>query len=175
MDRCVRSLNRVLIAVIAVGFVASGAWAGVSDPVPLINGTERAKVLYLVPGVTANANLGTIISCTSTEKSKDQIVAIEVFEEDPPDVINDITLGNGVVGTVSPGENILIEIATDGTINGFNADENFSTTDDVVHGSARVLSTSKKLICTAAIVEVDGIPPDTMMQINMIVKKQKGD
>jgi len=176
MDSCVRSLTRALVGIVAVGFAASTAWAGVADPVPLINGTERAKALYLVPGVTADLDdLGTTITCTSLEKLKDQIVAVEVFNEDPGTVINDITLGDGVVGTVSPGETVNVEITSDtGGILAVNADLIIDV-GTLLHGSARVVSTSKKLMCTASIMDTENNPPTSAWQINLIVKKQKGD
>jgi hypothetical protein len=43
-------------------------------------------------------------------------------------------------------------------------------------GSARVLATSKKMVCTAFVLDSTSNPPVTMMQLPMIEKlKQKGD
>ena len=44
------------------------------------------------------------------------------------------------------------------------------------HGSARILATSKKLVCTAFVADIGNAPPTTAWQLNIIAKtKQKGD
>lgn len=176
MDSLFRSLCRGLIGVLVGGLAATGTSAGVLDPVPLINGTEKAKALFLVPGVSTSVNrFGTIITCTSLEKSKEQTVAVEVFGEETGSVINDITAGEGVVTGVVPGETIMFEVAVDGLIAATGSDENISTSISLLHGSARVVSTGRKLMCTAGVIDSENNPPLFAMDLSVVSKKQKGD
>jgi len=154
---------------------ASGARAGVSDPVPLINGTERAKHVYSVTGVTANAVVGTVITCTSLEKTKDMRSAVEVFSENGP-VLNDITSSQGVPELMSPGETVTVEISRDGSVTFTGADASVTPASDVLHASARVVATSSKIACSAFLADDNNDPPTFVVELPMVAKtKQKGD
>ena len=175
MDSCIRSLTRVLIGTAVTCLLATGASAGILDKPPLINGTEKAKELFLITGVTAeDSELGTFIICTSLDKS-DSILAVEVFSEANGSSINDITAGEGVETNVVPGETVTFEISFDtGGIAVTFADEIIDV-GTLHHGSARVLSTGKNFICTAGFAESENGVPTSMVQLNVISRKQNGD
>lgn len=176
MDSCVRSLARVLIGVVAAGVVASSAWAGVMDDVPLINGTDKAKTIFLIPGVIVDqGDTGTSILCTSLEKTKDTLVAVEIFNENGGDALNDITAADGVL-TLVPGATKTFEIVFTGdNVPGTAFDELIELDVNVFTGSARVVATGKRIMCTAAVFDVTDNPPISVRQLNVVVKKQKGD
>ena len=159
--------------------LASAAGAGVSDPVPLIAGTDRARHVFSVTGVTANNEVGTVIICTSFEKTKDMRIAVEVFMEEPATVINDITTGSsneGVPPILGPGATSTFEISRDGSVLFTGLSASVTPPSDRLHGSARVVATSAKLMCNAFLADDDGSPPSFLVELPMVAKtKQKGD
>ena len=97
--------------------------------------------------------------------------------EGPATVVNNITIPgvqNGVPGVLSPGETAMIEIAIDGNV--FFTNRDAWVTTALAHGSARVVSTSAKLMCTAALVDKVNNPPTFGIALQVVAKtKQKGD
>jgi len=167
----------ITFAALLCSLAAAGtAWAqkSVGDPVPLLNGTDKAQVLYSVPYVRSNANVATCVSCTSTEKgvvSLTDLVAFEVYEDGNP--VNDLTVGEGVADVVFGGDTGNICTKTPASMDfvfgmGLNA-------ETVLLGAGRVVATTKKLICTAFLVSVAGDPPSFMTILPMYKgTKQKG-
>ncbi len=149
------------------------AEAGITDtPLPLLNGTDKAKHVYSVVGVQDETNqYATIFNCTSTEKPGGDtiILGVEVFEFHGG-LENDVTAGVGVV-SLNPGQNKTIgtqDIASFGTSTDIAA-------ASVDGGTARILATSTKILCNAAIVETEGLVPGAMMDLPVYKKtKQKG-
>ena len=165
------------LSALFVGQAVSGTvWAqgSVGDPVPLLNGTDKAKVLYSVPYVRSNANVATCVSCTSTEKrlvTLADLVAFEVYEDGS--VQNDLTVGEGVANVNYGGdtEHICTRIpaSVDAVVTvGVSAEL-------VTRGAGRVVATTTKLICTAFLVPVVGDPPGFMTILPLYKgTKQKG-
>lgn len=166
-------LSRLLGVICTVTFVLVSlpSNAGIGDKdLPLILG-QKVKLLYTVTGVRDSATMATSFHCTSTEKAGGNsiVVGIEIFNYDGV-LANDVTLGDGEV-TASPGRTVTLStsntavFAEDNTINATNIDQ----------GSARIMSDSKNLVCSAMIVDVVNNPPESMVMLPVIrTTKQKG-
>jgi len=137
-----------LLCVLVAG--SAGAQNLIGDPPPLINGTDKAKVVYSIAGVVDSTTQATYVSCTSLEKTggKNISIAVEFFDNGTRS--NDVTAGDGVEILSGPGD-------TDGIST--RAITGLSTTDintpPVIGGigAARILSTSTKIICAAFVVD----------------------
>ena len=150
--------------------MARPAAAGLADtPVPELRG-EKAQHVYSVTGVKANwgTGIGTLFTCTSTEKTREIILGVEIFD-DHGSPLNDIS-ADELVLEVDPGETVTVGTISTPT---FSVDE---TTSGVASpGSARILATSNKIICCAMTV-TDDYPPTAMMNLPVFRKtKQRGD
>ncbi len=167
-----RSLNentplvKIFVTLLAVLVLATAAHAGIGDsPVPQLGGVTPLN-LYQVSGVLNNAGLGTYFSCTSAETTKNAQVGVELFAQAGGGPVNNsaatsLTLVPGQTGTF--GTQFASGILSDSLLGGA-----FS------RGSARILSTSAKLICTAVVADSAGIPPASLTTLNVITKlKQK--
>jgi hypothetical protein len=169
-------MTRVARFALIVGVVTwlgrtASALAGVIDtPIPLL-GDVKVKTVFIVPGVTAGiANIETQFLCTSLD-TKPITVAIEVFDDvgGPPE--NDVTMTNGIT-VIGVGRTATVET---NEISSFQSDESI---DNVTanSGSARILSSSPKLACTALVVGGANQPtPTSMASLQVIKKSQKGD
>lgn len=153
--------------VVALTLVAGPAGAGIADsPLPTIDPNAKTIHLYSVPGAITNGTLGTYFSCTSTDTAPVQ-VGVELFGPAGGGPSNDAVTtslsvppgGTRIFGTFNPA-GIVIDSNLAG---GF-----FSK------GSARILATSKRLVCTAFVADFAGSPPASAWQLTIIAKtKQK--
>jgi hypothetical protein len=147
------------IAGVFCALISSAAWAGIADsPIP----APFTHHLYSVPGVLnsgAPANLGTWFSCTSTSTSP-QTVGVEVFPAAGGGPVNNAATSSLVV---APGATV-----TFGTYNvtSFYTDSNLAI--GAMKGSARILSTSKSLVCTAFIADGANVTPDSMTYLTIV-------
>jgi hypothetical protein len=148
---------------------AQVALAGTGDPVPLLNGTQKAKHLWTIGGFGTSSTAALVVLCNSTEKAggNDVTWAVEVFSDSTAQ--NDVTLGEGVL-TMPAGQTW--SFATRPTA--FFLEDAIIDVD-VSYGSARILSTSAKIVCTAYLVDDTGNPPSMMTTLPMFKKlKQRG-
>lgn len=149
---------------------------GLTDPLPILFGTtKRAIHVYSVPSVrsslgTNGNSVTTTFRCASTEKTggQDIVWAVEVFSSSSG-LRNDVTVGQGVL-TLPPGDTDVISIydtavfVEEGVLREF-----------VSHGSARILATSTKIICSAFLVHPDDAPPTFITPLPVIKRTtQKG-
>src|SRR5437762_3146265 len=129
------------IAVVAAVLLSSGlAMAtGVGDPV------VGTSVLWTIPGVIHTPTLATAVMCTNTNPTSSFPFRVEFFDNN----------GGGSQGssnaTLLPGTSVIIATHGNDQTQSFQA---ISATESVVvsaimYGSARVLSTSKFVMCTA--------------------------
>jgi hypothetical protein len=144
------------------------AGAGVADGVPLLKGTAKAKVLWTTGGFTTNSNVSALFGCTSTERAggKSIIWGVEFFEDNA--AVNDVTLSQGVV-TAPPGATFFVA----------NRDtslflEDSTIAQEVSFASARILSTSSKLVCTGYLVDRINNPPTMIMMLPLFKKGKQG-
>ncbi len=158
-----------------VGLAALLTWtvpclAGIADsPLPVLVAGQTTQFLYSVPGVISSGGLGTYFSCTSVDTAPIQ-VCVEIFGfAGGAAISNDCSLtslsvppgGTEIFGTISPA--------------GISIQSNLAP-GAVSRGSARILATSKKLVCTAFIADVSSAPPTSMAELAIIAKlKQKAE
>src|SRR5947208_2116445 len=136
----------------AVGFVAVAllaarvAQAGIADsPLPVLSAGATTIHLFSVPGVIASGGLGTYFSCTSTDTATMQ-VGVELFGGAGGAPANDAaatSLSVAAGATVRFGTGAAAGISIDSSLGAGGFD-----------GSARILATSKKLVCTAFVADV---------------------
>jgi hypothetical protein len=160
--------------------VATPAVAGLVDsPVPNLDG-QAAEVVFYVPGVQSTArngdtpDLDTVFTCTSLESSQTVIMSVEVFQYD----------GSGPVGNWLPKVYLIPgqtgSISTNNTV-GYGADDRLDLETQVPGGAARIISTSKKIICSAVLArtassihEHDPYPAPSC-NLRVVRNLQKGD
>jgi hypothetical protein len=142
----------------------------IDSPIPLVGGL-KVKTVFIVPGVSAGfSDFETQFLCTSLD-TKAITVAIEVFDDSGGGPQNDVTADNGV-DAIGVGETSAFET---NDIPSFESDEHIDTVA-ANSGSARILSTSSKVACTALIVAGASLtPPTSMTNLQVIKKSQKGD
>jgi hypothetical protein len=159
-----RTMLSALVA--ALAFVAVPALAGIVDtPVP-----KGTKLLYAVPGVMNTVSgFGTFFECTNVDKGT-ATIGVEAFGAAGGAPLNDF---GATSLSVAPGATVMIG-TRDGTPGGFVLDQNLALVTTVTKGSARILATSTKFLCTAFV--VDAISFSISWPLNIAAKtKQKGD
>lgn len=177
--------ERVSVATVGSFVIASGlafafgspSFAGVADsPLPTLTlSGSPARVVFLVPSVVKNNNLDTDFMCTSLETTITFKFGVEVFSENggpPLNIVNAPTLDG--VETLAPGESRTI--GTRATV-GVHEDQVIAALAgvSVKNGSARIVSESTRIMCSALVLDKLGDPPASMAELKVIRKKQKGD
>jgi hypothetical protein len=161
-------LASILSFLVTLG-VPLQARAGIADsPLPVLQAGISTQLLYSVPGVLSDAghSVATYFSCTSTSTSS-IVVGVELFGAGGGSAINNaattaFTLPAG--GTVVFGTIGAVGISTDVDL----------TAGALAKGSARILSTSKALICTAFVADPNNNPPGSGWELTVVAKtKQK--
>jgi hypothetical protein len=161
-------MHRTLAALVAVlTLAAAPAFAGIADsPLPVLQAGATTFHLYSVPGVIDSAGLGTFFSCTSTDSATMQ-VGVEIFYSPGGAAGND-----PVATSLSVGPGATVIFGTSAAV-GISIYSNLGV-GGLSQGSARILATSKKLICTAYIADLGNAPPATAWQLTIVAKlKQK--
>jgi len=165
-------LSRLLAAICAITviLVSLPSDAGIGDKdLPLLNG-QKTKLLYTVVGVTNFDNeLATAFHCTSTEPSggSDIHVGIQVFYEGG-NLVNDVAADEGSF-TLGPGRT-----RTTSTQNTTFNEVNNIDVDQIDQGSARIVATSKKVLCTAMLLESENSPPTSMVMLPVFRMTKQG-
>lgn len=159
-----KAISRVIA--LALVLAASPALGGIADsPLPELLAGATTFHLYSVPNIIASSGLETFFGCTSTDTATMQ-VGVELFAGPGGAPANDVaatslSVAPGATVTFGTGAAVGISISSD--LGGF-----FSK------GSARVLATSKKLVCTAWVADAGNAPPTSSWQLTVIAKlKQK--
>jgi hypothetical protein len=147
--------------------VTTPAVAGIADsPLPVLVAGKKTFHVYSVPSVVAYGGLGTYFGCTSTDTAPIQ-VGIEVFGSGGGAPANDAAATSLAV---SPGAGVMF--GTGGAA-GIVIDPNLGGS---FTATARILSTSKKLACTAFVADRSNAPPSVAWQLTIIKKTtQKGE
>jgi hypothetical protein len=150
-------LTRAAMLVLVGALVTTPALADITrSPLPVLVAGKKTYHVYSVSGVggKAGGDLGTYFSCTSTDSVPMQ-VAVEIFNSSggsgcPLSPTGCAPINNAVTTSLSVdgGETVMF-----GTCSGawISVDSDLGGCDGTF-GSARILSTSKKLICTAFLV-----------------------
>ena len=160
-------LSHILTIAVAM---TTPARAGIIDtPLPQLNG-QKAVHVFTVPGVTAVPTVGTVFMCASTEKTKDVTLGIEIFDFNGQQ-LNTVTTALIPVGNTLT----LVTNNTGNAPDAFQPDVVIPLMQTANHGAARIVATSKNVVCTALLVG-DGFPPVSMASLPVLAKtKQKGD
>lgn len=164
---------RELLCTLILGSVLScPALAGIADPVPAtLNGDVPVRHLYSVPGVVKANGLETTFMCTSAETSNTVKIGVELFDRNGGAALNDVTSGNGT-GSLSPGGSATIST---GLLGGFHSEVVIVGLPVISFGSARILSTSRKVICNAIVLDGSG-EPSSMTSLKVVKRvRQIGD
>jgi hypothetical protein len=157
------------ILLLAGHIVASTAFAGIADtPLPVLLAGKKTLHLYSVPGVVNNGAFATFFSCTSTDTAAIQ-VGVEVFGDFGGAPQNDAAASSL---SVSPGMTVTFRTAGAFWLGGLGS---VLSPGPIETGSARILATSKKLLCTGFVAD-PAYPPSTSWQLTIIKKtSQKGE
>jgi hypothetical protein len=112
------------------------------------------------------ASIGTFFSCTNVDNDS-VMLGVELFGRGGGAALND-ALASSIM--VAAGGTVMLATST---ANGFAIDRNLAA-GAITKGSARILATSKKLVCTAFVADVVGSPAGSMSYVTIIAKtKQK--
>jgi hypothetical protein len=152
--------------------LATPAVAGITDPnLPSLPETlARPKVVYSVIGVVNGAVLATVFRCTNIDEDYVEI-GVELFDSDGSR-INSVSIGNGSLFTL-PGQTGTFST---GAVSAFGADEVILLQNILHSGSARIVASSRKILCDALIVDRTTNAPASMVTLPVFSRlKQKGD
>ena len=135
--------------------------AGIADsPLPVLSAGATTFHLYSVPGYLASGCSGTYFSCTSMDTAS-MHVGVECFFPGGGAAANDAVATSLSVG---PGATVIFGT---GSATDFGIDSSLGCSSS---RSARILSTSKKLACTASIADRCNSPPAFMNHLTIIKK-----
>jgi hypothetical protein len=136
-------------AVLILGAGAASAQT-LADPPPLLNGAIVGKTVYALSGIVDSATQATIVSCTSTARTGGSNITFGVEFFDNGVSQNDLTTGDGVT-VVTPGDTDIISTRS---VTGISEVPLGSPPVIDGDGTARVVSSSSSLICSAHVVDV---------------------
>lgn len=139
--------------------------AGIADdPVPPLQG-QSAKLVYSVTNVVNNGNLSTYFTCTNVDAG-DVVVGVQIFGasgfsfNDPS--ASSLILPAGVT-----------KIFGTSTAAALTIDSNLGPGVTPM-GSARIVATSSRLVCTAFVMDPNNTIPSSGWQLTIVAKtKQK--
>lgn len=146
----------VTVSTLDKGFqpVLGPVLAGVA--LPKFSDGHSATHAAVVPGVVKRKSMNTSFFCTSLAPANVDI-GVQVFGNDGT-LENDIGAGNGTVLNVAPGATVTV--STTGTAAFFETA--VISTTDLSQGLARIVSTSDKIVCSAAQLDSTVTPPASM-------------
>ena len=155
-------MARTLVALALLASSLSPAYAGIGNsPIP----APFTQHVFSVAGVISNDSFSAYFSCTNAG-SQGVTVGVELFGPSGGAPLNTaaetaISLAPGataIFGTTSSASFIVDSILGTGT---------------VTKGSARILATSKKLVCAAFLADSDSVPPGSTVSLAVVPKQQK--
>ena len=155
-------MTRTLVALALLASSLSPASAGIGNsPIP----APFTQHAFSVAGVISNDRFSTYFSCTNAG-SQSVTVGVEVF-------------GPSGGASINTAATTAIRLAAGATaIFGTTSSESFIVdgilgTGTVTKGSARILATSKKLICGAFLADPGSVPTVSMVSLTIVPKGQK--
>jgi hypothetical protein len=130
----------------------------------LLPGSTTLHVYSLIGVIGAGGGLGTYFSCTSTDTIPIQ-VGVELFG-----AAGGAPSNNAVTSSLSVAPGATVVFGTVSPVAAFIVD---SILGILGNGSARILSTSKKLACTAFVADRLNSPPTSAWQLTVIAKTKQ--
>jgi hypothetical protein len=163
------SARRLAAITVGLCLTAAPAVAGIADsPLPVLETGKKTYHLYSVPGVVALPYLATYFSCSSTGTVAMK-VGVEVFGSLGGGPVNDAAASSV---TLLPGATVVFGTSPAAWI----VTSDVGSGNGIGRASARVLSTSKKLACTAFLADPANVPPTSMVSLTIIKRTtQKGE
>ena len=164
-----RTLYAVGLGALFLG-CAAPALAGIADsriPAPF------TQNLFSVPGVINAEGLATYFMCTSTAAS-DITVSVEVFDASGSSPLDDASAS---ALSVAPGATVIFTTTGNAGVQlgAHIVPDAALGIPTPTTGSARILSTSKALVCTAFVGDTANVPTQTVWQLPVVAKtKPKG-
>jgi hypothetical protein len=154
-----------------VALAGTQAYAQINSPPPPLMG-QKSYHPYSVPGVMHGfSGLATTFSCTNTGSSAVR-VGVELFPDGGGPAINDASATS--VELRLPGDTRLF--ATGSLLWAMGEVDVNNNGVGLVAASARILATSKNVICGAFLTDAVNVPPTSMVPLTIVKKtKQKGD
>lgn len=143
----------------------------VSDAAPTLGG-DPSRVVYYVNGVTKNNGMETEFVCTSLDSTGTYRIGVQIYDDLGVGPLNNVAAGDGEQEIAAGGT---LTIGTDNAA-GFHEDEVIvGLPVNIRGGSARIVSTSRRLFCQAFLVEEVLSPPASFLPLKVIGRKQNGD
>lgn len=143
----------------------------VTDSAPTLGG-DSSRVVYYVNGVTKNNGMETEFVCTSLDSTGTYRIGVQIYDDLGVGPLNNVAAGDGEQEIAAGGT---LTIGTDNT-GGFHEDEVIvGLPVNIRGGSARIVSTSRRLFCQAFLVEEVLSPPAAFLPLKVIGRKQNGD
>lgn len=154
-------MTRTLVALAVLASSLSQAWAGInSSRIP----SPFTQHVYSVPGVISNDSFGAYFSCTNSG-NQSITVGVEVFGPTGGASINtaadtaiDLAPGASAIFGTSDSQSFIVD--------------SILGTGTVLKGSARILATSKKLICGAFLAGPGSGPSISTLSLAIVLKGQ---
>jgi len=132
-----------------------------SVALPRFSNGMTATHSWIVPGVVKRGRVETNFFCTSLASGPVSL-GVEVFGPDG-DARNSVAEGNGAILDVMPGATVTI--GTTGTA--AFLETTVIRLEGVAQGSARIVATSGDVLCSAALVESDVLPPVALTSLRV--------
>jgi hypothetical protein len=159
-------LGGLAACVVLVAFASTAASARqIGDKPPLLNGSEKASQVLVATGLDS-ASAAAVFVCTSMERTGGKDITLGVEWWSGTSFENDVTLGEGVV-VMTPGDTRIL--ATHDTAH-FQGETLIPNASGATRGSARILATSKRIVCTAYSADKDNDPPTFLTDVPLYVK-----
>ena len=168
------SLPRAMALLIGTALLAPAPLEAVSvsdKPLPVLFGaTKKAKLLYTATGILDSTDFATSFQCTSTERTGGPTITVGVQLFDENGVVESQVDQADDIAVIPPGNTRTISTRATPTFSG----EVSLDSPGLQQASARIRATSKKLICTAYLVEQSG-PSISITTVPLFrALKQKG-
>jgi hypothetical protein len=159
-------LLRALLPLLLLAF-APVVQAGIYDsPLPVLQEGMETFHVYSVHGIVGGSGLATFFTCTSTD-TVSMRVGVEIFYS-----IITLPKHNDPIATslsLAPGGTVVF--GTDADARADTAYSNLGVSVSMTEGSARILSTSEKLTCTAFILS-NGDPDRPSVSLLKVLKQK---
>jgi len=143
---------------------APAASAGIVDgPLPLLAG-QPTKHVFSVPGIVTQGPFAAVFLCTSAERDEPVWIGVEVFD-DRGDLENDVAAGEGAV-ELAPGDTAVIATSNTAAF----VEDAIVGVGVIGGGSARIVATSMRILCSALLSDFSAAPPTSMAPLTIVAK-----
>lgn len=150
---------------VALASASAAQGASVGDPAPsLLFSNDATQVVFTIPGVRHGHKGATVVSCSSTQKTGGENIAVGVeFFDLNGQLENDVSSDANVL--LNPGYTRVIATAPTGLF----GNEVIPQINGLIQsGVARVIADSKKIVCAAFIVDLESTPPSFVTTLPVI-------